>query len=484
MRIPLIYGAYQAKSIIAEAQRCVNLYPEINPKGAPSPVTHYQTPGLVLLATAPAAARVRGTYRATNGDLYLVSGNHCYFVDSNFNFTDLLTLTPGDNPVSMVDNGVTLILVDGTPNGWSIDLVTHLVTQIMDPNFFGADRADFVDTFFLFNKPNTPIFYASGSEAVTFNALDFAAKTGWADPIQSLIVMQRQIYLIGSLTSEVWYNAGTAPFTFAEMPGTFIEHGTVAKYSITKQDLQVFFLSQDLQGNGRVYAMEGFLPKAISTPAIEFEFSTYATLSDAIGFTYQQEGHVFYVLTFPTADKTWVYDVSTSLAGGYSAWHERQTLDGNGVPHRVRYQCAANAYGKIIVGDRDNGNLYSLDLNAFTDNGMPIECIRSFPHMMNDLNRGLYTRFVADMECGNDDGSVDGSSPQFPPLVYLRWSDDRGKTYGNKVGQSLGSAGQYLTNVQWRRLGYARDRVFELSWSAPAKTALNGAFFEMIPAAT
>lgn len=50
-RIPLIGGAYQAKSIIANAQRCVNLYPEANPQSdqPPSPATHYPTPGLVKI---------------------------------------------------------------------------------------------------------------------------------------------------------------------------------------------------------------------------------------------------------------------------------------------------------------------------------------------------------------------------------------------------------------------------------------------------
>jgi hypothetical protein len=50
-RVPLLGGAYQAKSIIANAQRCVNLYPEANPSSSQpqSPSTHYPTPGLVKI---------------------------------------------------------------------------------------------------------------------------------------------------------------------------------------------------------------------------------------------------------------------------------------------------------------------------------------------------------------------------------------------------------------------------------------------------
>jgi len=51
--IPLTSGAYQAQSQIANAQRCVNLYPEFNPeKTRPAmPVTHYPRPGLLILCS-------------------------------------------------------------------------------------------------------------------------------------------------------------------------------------------------------------------------------------------------------------------------------------------------------------------------------------------------------------------------------------------------------------------------------------------------
>jgi hypothetical protein len=51
-------------------------------------------------------------------------------------------------------------------------------------------------------------------------------------------------------------------------------------------------------------------------------------------------------------------------------------------------------------------------------------------------------------------------------------------SWGNPVQRSLGKEGEYIKSVQWRRLGMARDRVFEISWSAPVKTALLGAWVE------
>jgi len=279
------------------------------------------------------------------------------------------------------------------------------------------------------------------------------------------------LWLIGAQTStEIWFNAGGADFPFQIMPGPFVEHGAVAQYSIAKQGGSVFWLSQDLSGTYIVVQTDGYKTVEISTDAIEYELSTYSTVADAIGFCYEQQGHPFYWLKFPTAGKDWVYDLSTRL------WHERFWLNGSGVEESHRANCAAFAYGVNVVGDRQNGQLYKLDPTNYTDFDGPIKRIRGFPHLMNDGKRVFYTQFLADMQCG--DATFSGLT------VSLDWSDDRGATYGTPVTQSIGNPGDFLVQPQWRRLGMARDRVFRLTWTAAANTALNGAFIDMQPAET
>ncbi len=467
MRVPLILGAYTTRSLIASAQRCCNLYPEKNPPDAVSPYTMYLTPGLTALGTAPQVAPVRGLYRATNNQLFASIGNGIYYVNASWTKTLLGSIAAGTTPVKMGDNGTTMVVVDGTSAGYTVDLTTHAFAAISDPSFYGSNFVEFVDTFLVFNKPATNIFYTSDSNAVTFDPLFFAAKTGYSDLLAGLSIQQRQIWLIGQLTSEIFFNAGGADFPFQIMPGPFIEHGTIAPYSIAKQGGSVFWLSQDLEGTYIVVQTTGYEAREISTDAIEYELSTYSTVSDAIGFCYQQQGHPFYWLKFPTAGKDWVYDLTTQL------WHERFWLNGDGDEESHRANCAAFAYGVNVVGDRENGLLYQLDPTAYTDNGDVIKRVRGFPHMMNDGKRVFYTSFIADMQAG---GSVSGDA-----TVDLRWSDTRGLSYGNPVSQSFGTPGAYLVQPQWNRLGMARDRVFELSWTANAATALNGAFVEVQP---
>jgi hypothetical protein len=475
LRIPLIGGDYVAKSIIANAQRCLNLYAEKNPEDAPVPYTYYTRPGLVEAANPETIAPVRCAYRASNGSLYAVVGGFIFAVSSTFSMTAIGELDLAlDTPVSMADNGVDILLVDGTTSGYTINLFTNTVGRVESDGFYGADYVQYVDTFFVLNRPGTPDMYISGSNSTTFDPLDFAAKTGSPDSIVAVQVMHREVWLIGEVATEVWYNTGAADFTFGPIAGVYIEHGCCAKYSVAKQDLSVYWLSQDQQGHLLVLEGNGYKATRISTHAIENEFSKYAVFSDAIGFTYQFEGHTFYQLTFPTADKTWVFDVSTGL------WHEQSWTDENGIQHRHRANCAGFAYGKNILGDWQNGTLMFLDDSIYQDIGAPIVFLRSFPHVEKDGNRLLHRQFIADMQVG----TATLTMPATAPMVSLRWSDDRGASWGNPIQQSMGAAGEYLTSIQFQRLGMARDRVYELSWSVPYKTALNGAWLGVTSAAT
>ena len=393
-----------------------------------------------------------------------------YAISSTWALTLLGTIAPNTTPCSMADNGTTLVLVDGTTSGYTIDLATNAFAALVDPtgSFVGADRVRYLDTFFIFNHPGTQTFYTSLSNGVTFDPLYLANKTGYADNLIAIEVMHREIWLIGEKTTEIWFDAGSAAFPFQLVPGAFIQHGCTAKNSVVAQDLAIFWLSKDPQGANIVLMGSNYNVARISTHAIEHQFATYSTVSDAIGYIYQEEGHMFYVLNFPTADVTWVYDISQKL------WHERVWLDSNGIEHRHRSNVFAYAYGTYVVGDWQNGNLYALDQNNYTDNGAPIKRVRSFPHTLNELKRIIYRKFIADMQTG---AQTDPNAT--PPVLSLRWSDDRGASWSNYVTQPLGAVGQFLQNIQFRRLGLSRDRVFELSWSSPVMTALNGAFVDV-----
>jgi hypothetical protein len=276
--------------------------------------------------------------------------------------------------------------------------------------------------------------------------------------------------VFGTDSVEVWYNVGGAGFPLERIQGAFNEIGCVSAYTIAKMDNGLFWLGTDARGQGIVYRANGYTGVRISTHAIEYAIAQYGNISDAIAYTYQQEGHAFYVLSFPSGNATWVYDVSTQ------AWHERAGFD-NGEFMRHRSNCQCNFGGNIIVGDFENGNIYTFDLDVYADNGGIQKWLRSWralPTGQNNLKRTAHHSLQLDCEAGVGLNTGQGSDPQ----VMLRWSDDGGHTWSNEHWSPLGKIGAYGQRTFWRRLGMTlklRDRVYELSGTDPNKIAIMGA---------
>ena len=503
MRLPLIGGSYTTRSIIASAQRCINLYPELNPRGNYVPLTHYQRPGLNHLAYV-GPGPIRGLYRSSNGIGYVTSGNQLFYFNSDFSSNFLGTLNTSSGQVGMQDNGTTLMVVDGSTGGYQVDLASQAFSAISDPTntFTGANQVQYVDTFLIWNFPGSVFFGSTLSNVLQFNGQYVAGKVGYPDNLKAIYVNRREIFLFGDLKSEIWYNAGgstVAPFPFQALPGTYIEHGIAAAWSRASHDIDVFWLSRDLQGEGVVLKFRGYLSQRISNHALEEsirQMQQSVGIDDAIGMTYQMDGHTFYMLTFPRGNETWVYD--SAIQDPNAAWHQEcWTHPTQGTLNRSRINCMAFINGQLVAGDWQNNSIYSLDMDLYVDRvqvnqsdtgttDCPIVCIRSFPHigaarqaggqqaMDIDGHRLQFAAFRADMECGM--GPLDASGR--PAKVSLRWSDDRGRTFGNALLQEAGAPGEYLTQPQWLGMGVARDRIFELSYNIAGPAALNGAWID------
>ena len=216
----------------------------------------------------------------------------------------------------------------------------------------------------------------------------------------------------------------------------------------------------------------GYQAQRISTHAIELAIQGYSRIDDAVGFSYQSEGHEFYVLTFPTGNATWVYDAGTQL------WHERLWRDPVAATlNRHRAQSVMAFAGRIIVGDWENPYLYEWDLDTYTDDGGILPAIRQVPHQASENNIWqFFHKLWLDMETGIGlNGAVQGSDPQ----VSLCWSNDGGHTFGTEVWASAGKIGEYKRRVNWRRLGRSRDRVFRVLMTDPVKRCWIGAGCEI-----
>ena len=542
MKTPILGGSYVARSINAADNRMVNLFAEAIPEGSGGKEAGFllRCPGLRLLATV-GDGPIRGLW-VTNGVAYVVSGSKFYSLSTSYTAT-LIGTVSGSGPVSMADNG-TQIFIACNPLSYIYNTSTAVFAQITDVDFPGAGSVGYLDGYFVFNEPDSQKFWVTSLlDGTSVDPLDFASAEGYPDNVISLIVDHREIFLFGTTSVEVWYDAGTPDFPLARIQGAFMEVGCEAAYSVAKLDNSVFWLGSDARGRGIVYRANGYTPARISTNAVEYAIQGYGNISDAVAYTYQQDGHPFYVLIFPSAQATWVYDVSTTL------WHERAGFeDGQFTRHRSNCQMSYNS--EIVVGDYADGRLYAFDLDVYADDDQIQKWLRSWRALatgQNNLKRTAHHSLQLDAETGvglNAYPAYDGedlateagdiivaefvqgylvtqagdqlvteagdgnallvtqvepaedyngyaleteaytATPGYDPQVMLRWSDDAGHTWSNEHWNSMGKLGAYGTRTIWRRLGMTekiRDRVYEVSGTDPVKIAIMGAELFVTP---
>jgi hypothetical protein len=390
MRIPIVGQAYVSRSLNLASHQCINLYPEVA-EGNVSAL--FGTPGLRRLVTLPNTGGIRGLHVPASGRLIAVHGNKVYRVDGRWGYQQCPgELVTSSGTVCIADNGTTAVIVDGN-NGYTLDLASNVLSRIVNDAFYGADRVGFIDGYFIFNKPDTQQFYISSIYGTDFDALDFASAEGSPDLLVSLIVDHREVWMFGTTSTEVFYNSGNPDFPIERMNGAFIEHGCAAPQSVAKLDNTVFWVGRDNNGEGTVWRANGYTPQRISTHAIEYAIQSYGVISDAVAYTYQQDGHAFYVLTFPQASKTWCYDVSTG------AWHERASwVAGDFFRHRSN--CLAYFGGVHVVGDFEDGRLYALDPDYYTDDGEPLVALRSAAVISNESKRLFHRALQVEIEEG------------------------------------------------------------------------------------
>jgi hypothetical protein len=339
-----------------------------------------------------------------------------------------------------------------------------------------AQSGTFLDGYYIVAKPSSKVFQISALfDGTSWNALDYGVKEGYPDNIASVWADHEQLWLFGTETTEVWQNTGRLSFPFERIPGAFLNHGLRAQYSIARLgSFGLAWIGGDQRGVPGAFVANGYVPKRISTHAIEKAWESYSKITDAIGFSHLWRGHMFWSIHFPTADKTWVYDATS----GY--WHERGWWNGasNG---RERGRCHAYVFGKHLVGDYSSGAVYQMSDTAYTDNGTAIHWNRTAPYVNKpdgdgnpDRGNNLYqffSQFVLSMETGM------GNSP----VITLKWSNDGGKNYSPAVTTTAGVLNDTLARVAFRRLGKTKlpgMRIFDVSGSDASKVAIIGAEIE------
>lgn len=460
--IPLFGLGNVGRSVNVSAQERVNLYAEVTPDGeGGNNLSLYPTPGLTLFSNFGSSV-IRGLYPYDASNvIYTVIGTNLLEVAPDGTAISRGTLQATTGRVDMVDNGLQLLIVDGS-FGYILTFATNVFAQISDPDFPPSQTAAFMGGFFIVQKTSSGQFYISGLyDGTTWNALDFATAESDPDNLVRVFANSGTLLLFGTKTTEFWGDSGAVDFPFARIGSAAIEWGLAARWSLCKFMDSLIFLRKNRLGAVQVCVMVGTQALPVSTPALDFQFSTYPTASDATAFAYMASGHPFYQINFPSANVSWLYDGLTK------AWSTVQY----GTAGRHRGEIQVNFQNRSYVSDYALGKLYLLDQNAFADDGAMI--VREFiGRHQKTANWSHLPQLWLDMEAGVGLASGQGSDPR----VALQISRDGGKTWGAEIPRSFGAIGENRARAVWNRLGRARDWVMKFRVTDPVKTVFVAAW--------
>ena len=491
-RFGFVGPTYTSQSILADSQRCLNWYPEMIESGqGESQMALYRTPGLSLFAAI--AGPVRGCLAVTAGPnagvSYWVGAGNLYQMTVAGAVTNLGPVGNDFKRVSMVTNGsagnqlcicsageIYIYNLSALQPCGAIGLAPKTLSGTMGGLQGFAAKVVFCDGYFNVYLAGTNKFQVSALEdGTTWNPLSVQQVEVFPENIGGMIVSYRQLWIFGQDGhAQVYYNSGANAYTPFDVIGAggvgFMEEGIDAPESLCLLDNAPFWIGGNGNGAGIAWRANGYTPMRVSNHAVETTWATYPQkTSDAVGYSYRDQGHTFWVLRFPSANNgfgaTWVYDTATQM------WHERGYWSQQGPTGYSAHlsTCHCFAFGKHLVGDWNSGNVYAMDIAYMNDNGAAIRRLRRAPHVATERQWITFHELEVVMDVG--DGPippfVDGAGNARGPQAMLRWSNDGGRTWGNDHWMDVGQAGQYTVRARWLRMGRARDRVYELVVSDP-----------------
>lgn len=437
----------------ASIQRAINvLFEPGAATGERWPGRTRQVPG--LLSHLAIGGAVRGMI-ATDDRLYVVHGTSLSSVSGGV--ATLIGTIPGAGLVSIEQNTVQVAVCAND------DLYVHTISGTdltLVGSFPGGRVIGFVDQRIVTAPIGQQTFYWSDlANASVFDALNFSSAEGAPDKLQSIVICNRDVWLLGSRTAEVWGTVGGE--TTFQRTSSHLEVGCVAPRSAVRLANGVYWLGRQ----GTVWTAQGYVPQRISNHGIEQTIQAVADQSEAFAYVHQWEGHECYCLSVPGLGTTLVYDVITGL------WHERCDFAlGEYVQSRVT--CTAYLDGVTYAGGSD-GILYAYSNTRHANGSQTMVRDIVSPHAPNP--GGGRTRPTSmTVWCETGRGLPDGS----PASIQMRHSIDGGTSWGPWRTASLGAIGERNTRARFHRIKSGFDHVFQFRITDDVQCDILGLSFD------
>jgi len=450
VNLPLIGPTYTNRSLPVGAQQTQNFYVTVNAQGGEQ-LSFQPFPGLKAFAAGTAYSRGTGVL---NGVLHEVMGTTLNRVASDGTVTSVGTIE-GAGRCSLESDGTNLVIATGAGKPYTYDGTT--LTQGTDIDLPNASTVKYINSRVVYDGNNGDIVFSDLNDPLTVDSLNVMSAESKPDDMKAVHTHKQQLYCFGDKTIQPAYNdasAGSPPYRFAL--NATQEIGVDAIHSISSNNNAMYFLGSDLN----IYQYTGLTQNPVGNPAIGQAIERYTATSDAFGECFTIDNMNFYLISFPTANETWLY------SEGAGVW--TNLAHGDGDQHLI--SSYEYVYGKHLVSDRRNGNIYELDFDTFTDNGETI-------HRQRDtisINGGTFGRPGATVFMNNLRLEIESGTSLVTAesQIIMQYSDDNGRSWSAERWLSIGEQGEYAHELVWWGLGTFKSRMFRFKMTDAIKWVL------------
>lgn len=246
----------------------------------------------------------------------------------------------------------------------------------------------------------------------------------------------------GKTVAEHWTDLGLNLFPYQRSTNTNLDYGCLNPATIAESENHVCWLAINEKSGPTIMYTDGGDINHLSTDGIDFKLATLTNPANSYGFMVRLDGHLFYVITFPTDNLTYAYDFNAKAF--YTLTDEDMSYF---IAKRVAF--FNDEYYFVSIND---GNLYQLGTQFNTydygdGNVHQIPRIRILP----EIKLPDQSRFIA----GYLGFKIESGITSDTQVVELSVSKDSGVSFGNFQSITLPTLGHRQNRLMWWQMGAA-----------------------------
>ncbi|MGB1309582.1 MAG: hypothetical protein ACPG47_00145 [Leucothrix sp.] len=395
----------------------------------------------------------REIYRSVKFDhLIVIMDANVYVVDSNLSSALIGQLDTQSGPVSIAENNADQIaIVDGL-NVYILNTDAETFDTISVD--FRPVYIDFQDTYFIAADGNSNNWRLSGQNDGTswpFDAQHVGELETKPDILVATVRFDRQLFIMGTKTTEIWHDTGGQLFPYQRDNSISIDYGCLNSQTVASGFGRLVWLGANEKAGPTIMYSDGGPVKQLSTDGINFILDKLTKPEDSTAFLFEEDGHVFYQITFFSDNVTYVYDFNTSKFFNITD----HCLNAH-IAKRIAFFNNTHYFISSI-----DGGLYELSTNFTTlkttldpdDDGHEIPRIRITKNFrLPDASKYVINQLSLTTETGQSANNM---------RIDLSLSKDGGHSFGTVLTKEVKPVANRTNRFRYWRLGASNDTVFQ-----------------------